>query len=51
MFKQLYKPKELWIVHNAKHVDFDALFMDEYEERMLNFFNSKIAIEKHKRGI
>ena len=44
MFKQLYEPKELWIVPNAKHIDFDALLGKEYEERVLHFFNSKIAI-------
>ena len=51
MFKQLHEPKELWIVSNAKHVDFDALLGEEYKERVLRFFNSKIAIEKYKRGV
>ena len=37
MFKKLHEPKELWIVPNAKHVDFDALLGEEYEKRVLRF--------------
>ena len=44
MFQQLHEPKELWIVPNAKHVDFDALLGEEYKKRILRFLNREIAI-------
>ena len=44
MFQQLHEPKELWIVPNAKHVDFDALLGEEYKKRVLRFLNCELAI-------
>ncbi len=43
LFTATGEPKELWIVPNAKHVDFYPLAREEYEQRVLLFF------EKHLR--
>ena len=39
LFKKANKPKELWVVKGAKHVDFDALLGKEYEEKILDFLD------------
>jgi len=38
MFEKAHEPKELWVVKGAKHVDFDGLLGEVYEERILEFF-------------
>lgn len=43
LFTAASEPKELWVVPDAKHVDFYPLIKEEYEQRVLSFF------EKHLR--
>ncbi len=43
LFAAANEPKEIWIVPNAKHIDFYPLVKEEYEQRVLQFF------EKHLR--
>jgi len=37
MFEKAHEPKEFWVVKGAKHVDFDGLLGEVYEERILDF--------------
>ena len=47
---QLYEaasmPKEFWIAPNAKHEDLHTLAKEEYEKRVLNFFEMFLRLEK-----
>jgi len=43
LFTAAGEQKELWVVPDAKHVDFYPLVKEEYEQRVLLFF------EKHLR--
>jgi uncharacterized protein len=43
MFAAAAEPKELWIVEGAKHTDLHADSKVEYEQRMLSFFQSRLA--------
>jgi uncharacterized protein len=38
LFTAAAEPKELWIVPNAKHIDFYPLVKDEYEQKVSSFF-------------
>ncbi len=38
LFSAANEPKELWIVPNAKHVDFYPLVKEEYEQKVSSFF-------------
>ena len=51
MFKQLHEPKELWIVPNAKHVGFDVLLGEAYEERVLNFLEKYVLTIEGGLGV
>lgn len=42
LFAAASEPKELWIVPNAKHVDFYPLVKEEYEQRVLLFFKKHL---------
>jgi len=42
MFKVASEPKELWIVKGAKHVDLHQVARQEYEQRVLDFFEQHI---------
>ena len=42
LFKAASKPKELWIIPNAKHTDAYALTKAEYEQRVLSFFEKNL---------
>ncbi len=48
---QLYEaanmPKELWVVPNAKHIDFHILSREEYEKRVLYFFETNIRLASY----
>jgi len=39
MYAKANKPKELWIVKDAKHVNFDYLLGDKYKEKILSFLD------------
>jgi uncharacterized protein len=39
MFRAAKEPKELWVVHGARHVDLYAFVGDDYKIRVLAFFN------------
>lgn len=43
LFAAASEPKELWVVEEAEHVDVHQVAQEEYERRVLNFF------EKHLR--
>jgi len=37
LFEKAPKPKELWVIEGARHVDFDRFKKEEYQERVLDF--------------
>lgn len=43
MFNAAAEPKELWIVEGAGHVDLYASKQEEYERRVLGFFNGQLT--------
>jgi len=42
MFKVASEPKELWIVKGAKHVDLHQVAKQEYEQRVVGFFEQHL---------
>lgn len=42
LFNAANEPKELWIIPNAKHTDFYSLVKDEYERKVLTFFEKNL---------
>jgi fermentation-respiration switch protein FrsA (DUF1100 family) len=36
------EPKDLWLVKNAGHLGAHALYQDEYEQRIIDFFNRSL---------
>jgi fermentation-respiration switch protein FrsA (DUF1100 family) len=42
MFAAAAEPKELWIVERAKHANLYAEKKEEYEQRVLSFFKSRL---------
>lgn len=42
MFKAAGDPKELWVVNGAKHVDLYQVARQEYEQRVLGFFEQHL---------
>ncbi|MDI6841031.1 MAG: alpha/beta hydrolase [bacterium] len=40
IFKAASKPKELWIVEGAQHLESYYIARDEYEQKVINFFKS-----------
>jgi len=43
MFNVAAEPKELWIVERAAHIDLYAARKEEYEQRVLSFFNRQLT--------
>ena len=43
IFNAAADPKELWVVEGAGHVDLHAAKKEEYERRVLSFFNATLA--------
>jgi uncharacterized protein len=43
MFDAASDPKELWVVNGAKHVDVHAAAKEEYERRVLGFFERYLS--------
>ena len=39
LFTSAKEPKELWLVHGASHMEAHALYPEEYQNRILTFFN------------
>lgn len=46
MFAAAAEPKELWIVEGAKHTDLYAEKKQEYEQRILKFFEDRLRIQQ-----
>ena len=46
IFAAAAEPKELWIVEGAKHTDLYADSKVEYEQRLLSFFQSRLATQQ-----
>ena len=42
LFAAASEPKELWIVPDAKHIDFYLLVKEEYEQKVLSFFEKNL---------
>lgn len=40
LFAAANKPKSLWIIKQAAHVDFHSFAKNEYEEKVINFFST-----------
>jgi fermentation-respiration switch protein FrsA (DUF1100 family) len=43
LFNAAAEPKDIWVVEEASHIDVHLLLKEEYERRILDFF------EKHLR--
>lgn len=43
MFAVAAEPKELWVVEGAKHTDLHVQKKEEYEQRVLRFFNARLS--------
>jgi fermentation-respiration switch protein FrsA (DUF1100 family) len=46
LYETAVTPKELWIVEGAAHVDLHASAKEEYEQRVLSFFESHLRVSK-----
>jgi fermentation-respiration switch protein FrsA (DUF1100 family) len=42
IFAAASEPKELWVVEEAAHVDVHQMAKEEYEERVLDFFEKRL---------
>ncbi|HKS08026.1 MAG TPA: alpha/beta fold hydrolase, partial [Pyrinomonadaceae bacterium] len=46
MFSAAAEPKELWVVQGAKHTDLHAEKKQEYEQRILKFFENRLRSQQ-----